>query len=245
MFSPLEQFKIVWYIRIYNNIIDFTLSNVTLYMLISTFILIILWKCIKKDIRNIKKGRITILIMNILDIIINQINILLGKKGFKYIPYIVTLFVIILINNLIGVVPYSYTITSQIILTLTLSLSLWFSYTLIGFSIHKINYIQLLIPKGVPILLLPLIFVIELISYISRIISLSVRLACNLLAGHALLKIISQFGIDLFSINFLFSLIPVLFLFLFFLLEFGVAIIQCFVFIILTCTYLKDSLYLH
>lgn len=296
-FSPLEQFKIEWYFRAYNNLIDLTVSNITMYLIISYLIIKGLnyimtndwsdwnskelreekiWKKLVCDIVNKekikeiskdyinkkinnneiieieKKGKNKIignkyknLFINILDLYLNQILILIGNKGISYIPYITTLFLLLLVNNLIGLIPYSYTITSQIILALFLSLSLWFSYTLIGIETHKFNYIKILLPSGVPSLLLPLIFVIEIISYLSRIISLSVRLACNMLAGHTLIAIVSSFGTNLFNINFLLAFFPLIFLFLFFLLEFGVAIIQASVFIILTCTYLKDSLYLH
>jgi ATP synthase subunit 6 len=168
---------------------------------------------------------------------------LLSIKGNFYYPLIINLLIFILFNNLLGLIPYSFTSTSQIIITLLLSVSIIIGVTIIGIIKHKFKFIYLFIPKGLSIFITPIISFIEIISYLSRVISLSIRLTANMVAGHTILTIISSFGLY-FSLSFnIFFLIPLLLIIL--ILEIGVAIIQAYVFAILTTTYIKDSLFLH
>jgi len=142
-------------------------------------------------------------------------------------------------------VPYSYTTTSQIIVTLTLSLSIFLGVTFTGVLLHGYKFIYLFIPSGIPFAILPLLFFIELLSYFFRIISLSVRLTGNIVAGHTILKIISNLGCKLSNFSVFLLILPFLFIFLLIGLEIAVAIIQSYVFAVLTTTYIKDALYLH
>lgn len=238
--SPLEQFEIIPVIRIYNNFIDFTINNSTIFMGISIIFIISIIK-----ITNTNKiiGRNW---QNTIEIIYTsvekEIKEMLKKKGYKYIPFILTIFIFILINNIIGLIPYSFTTTSHFIVTITFSLSLFIGYTIIGIKRYGIKFINLFIPSGVPKFLIPLLFIIEIISYFSRIISLAVRLAANLIGGHSILKIIAGFGMKL-SKWLLF--IPLIFLTLLMGLETMVAIIQAYIFVVLLTTYIKDAEYLH
>jgi ATP synthase subunit 6 len=241
MNSPLEQFKLVPYIRLYNNYYDLTISNYTYFLFISTiFALFIIYN--SKYIISNKREKIgEILYIKIEEIIRDMI----GKT--KYLPLIFSLFIFVLLNNLLGLIPYSFTVTSHIIYTGFMSLSIIIGITILGFSKHKWNFFSLFVPAGLSQssstkYIIPLIFIIEIISYISRIISLAVRLTANMISGHLLLHIITNFGVHISLL--LFSL-PLLLLFPIYILEFAVALIQSYVFIILTISYIKDIEYLH
>src|SRR5689334_19016688 len=153
----------------------------------------------------------------------------------------------IIISNLLGMIPYSFTTTSQFILTLSMSVSIFIAVTVIGFQQQGIKYLSLLIPMGTPLGLIPLLVFVELLSYLSRGISLGIRLGANMMAGHALIKIITFFTFSaLFNdkINFLsffFSFIPIVFITALIGLEIGIALLQSYVFIALTCSYLRDT----
>src|ERR1700690_3778043 len=172
-------------------------------------------------------------------IVTNQIN---PTKGQIYFPFIYTLFVFILINNLIGLVPYSFATTSHFILTFSLSFSIVLGVTILGFKIHSLKFFSLLVPAGCPLALLPLLVLIEFISYLARNVSLGLRLAANILSGHMLLNILAGFTYNIMTSGFIFfflGLIPLAGL------ELGIAFIQAQVFVVLTSSYIKDGLDLH
>jgi len=162
----------------------------------------------------------------------------------KYIPLIFSLFIFILFNNLIGLIPYSFTAPSHIIFTFSFSLSIIIGVTIIGFQIHKLSFFKLFVPHGLNQgfikFLIPLIFSIEIISYLMRILSLSVRLTANLLSGHTLLKILSTFSFQFIVLFPYLFFLPLILIFAVYLLEIGVAFIQAYVFSLLTATYIKD-----
>ena len=176
---------------------------------------------------------------------INQIN---SKGGQVYFPFIYTLFVFILINNLIGMVPYSFASTSHFILTFSLSFTIVLGATFLGFSKHGLKFFSLLVPAGCPLALLPLLVMIEFISYISRNVSLGLRLGANIMSGHMLLSILSGFTYNIMTsgfVFFFFGLIPLAFIIAFSGLELGIALIQAQVFVVLSSSYIKDALDLH
>jgi F-type H+-transporting ATPase subunit a len=159
-----------------------------------------------------------------------------------------TLLIFILFNNLVGMVPYSFTPTSHLVLTLSFSIAIIIGVTIIGFRIHKLAFFSILVPTGTPLLLVPLLVVIETISYLAKAVSLGVRLAANLLAGHSLLKILSGFIYKFVIQNpvfFIIGLLPIFLFTLIVLLELAIAFIQSIVFVILTCSYIRDSIALH
>jgi F-type H+-transporting ATPase subunit a len=172
----------------------------------------------------------------------------IGSKGEKYFPLIFTTFVFLLFTNLIGMIPYSFTATSHFLVTFGLSLSLFIGITIVGFQTHKLHFLSLLLPKGAPLALAPLLVVLELVSYIFRAISLGVRLFANIMAGHTLVKILSGFAYTMLSVGGLMtvlSFIPFTIVFALTGLEIGVACLQAYVFTILTCIYLNDAINLH
>ncbi len=172
----------------------------------------------------------------------------IGPEGRRFFPFVFTLFLFILIGNLLGVFPYFFTFTSHIAVTLALTLAVVIMTTLVGLIIHKLHFFSYFVPQGVPKALLPLLVPIEVLSYLSRVISLSVRLFANMMAGHVMLEVFGAFVIMLGSAGLL-GLLPaglalgvntILIGF-----ELLVAVLQAYVFAILTCIYLHDAVHLH
>src|SRR3981189_685061 len=178
-------------------------------------------------------------------IVINQIN---ANKGQIYFPFIYALFIFILVNNLIGMVPYSFAPTAHFILTFSISFTIVLGATILGFQKHGLKFFSLFVPSGCPLALLPLLVLIEFISYLSRNVSLGLRLAANILSGHMLLSILSGFTYNIMTsgiIFFILGLIPLTFIIAFSGLELAIAFIQAQVFVVLSCSYIKDALELH
>lgn len=242
MFSPLEQFKIDNYLILSNPYFSLDINKSSLYFCISLLLIIFLNRIFIKEEVTIK-SKISFLWYNFYRLVNKQFEEVLTILGNNYISFIISLFIFILINNIIGLIPYSFTTTSQIIITLIMSGSIIIGVTFTGIIKHNWKFIFLFIPQGIPLPLVPIIFIIEMISYLSRIISLSVRLTANMVSGHILLAIISTFGYKIGLIGSVLIFIPILIIF--YVLELGVAIIQGFVFSVLTATYIKDSILLH
>lgn len=242
MYSPLEQFKIDNYLLISNSLFSFDLNKSSMYIIISLFLLIIINRLYIREEITIK-NKLGFIWYNFIRLIFKQFYEVLTIQANSFIPLITTLFFFILLNNIIGLIPYSFTTTSQIIITIVMSSSIIIGVTITGIIKHNIHFIKLFIPQGIPFILIPIIFIIEILSYLSRIISLSVRLTANMVSGHILLAIISTFGYKIGLIGSMLIFIPLLIIF--YILEFGVAIIQAFVFSVLTATYIKDSVLLH
>ena len=176
---------------------------------------------------------------------VNQIN---SRNGQAYFPFMYTLFIFILINNLIGMVPYSFASTSHFILTFSLSFTIVLGATILGFNKHGLKFFSLFVPGGCPLALVPLLVLIEFISYLARNVSLGLRLAANILSGHMLLNILSGFTYNIMSsgvIFFVLGLLPLSFIVAFSGLELAIAFIQAQVFVVLSCSYIKDALELH
>ena len=176
---------------------------------------------------------------------ISQIN---SNKGQSYLPFICTLFIFILINNLIGMVPYSFSSTSHFILTFFISFTIVLGATILGFKKHGLDFFSLLVPSGCPLSLLPLLVLIEFISYLARNVSLGLRLAANIVAGRLLLNILSGFTYNIMTngvIFFFLSIVPLAFIVAFSGLELAIAFIQSQVFVVLSSQYIRDALDLH
>jgi F-type H+-transporting ATPase subunit a len=178
-------------------------------------------------------------------IVVNQIN---ANKGQIYFPFIFALFIFILVNNLIGMIPYSFASTSHFILTFSISFTIVLGATFLGFQKHGLHFFSLFVPAGCPLGLLPLLVLIEFISYLARNVSLGLRLSANILSGHMLLNILAGFCYNIMNSGLLFfflGLIPLAFIIAFSGLELGIAFIQAQVFVVLTSSYIKDALELH
>ena len=164
-----------------------------------------------------------------------------GSKGCTYFPLVFTIFMFILIGNLLGMIPYSFTYTSHIIVTFGLAMFVFLVVTLIGIIKHRFHFFTLFFPKGAPLFMAPVIIPIEILSYLSRPVSLSVRLFANMMAGHTMLKVFAGFTIALG----IFGVAPLVVNTALTAFEVMVAILQAYVFTILTCIYLHDAIHLH
>jgi ATP synthase subunit 6 len=171
-----------------------------------------------------------------------------SKNAKKYFPLIFSLFIFVASLNLIGLIPYSFTVTSHFIVTLTLSLTIFIGINIIGFEMHGFKLFNLFLPRGTPLLLAFLLVPVEFILYLFRPLSLAIRLFCNMMAGHTLLKIFAGFAYSLMNLSgivFFFHYIPLITLIPLMGLELGVALVQAFVFSLLSCIYLNDTVNLH
>lgn len=169
-----------------------------------------------------------------------------GNEGMKFFPFVFSLFIFVLFCNLIGMIPGAFTVTSHIIITFAMAAMVILTVLIYGFWKHGFHFLDLFVPKGVPGWLLPLLVVIEVISFVSRPISLSVRLFANMLAGHIALKIFAGFVVSLAGAGVfaaLLSPLPLLLTVALTALEFLVAVLQAYVFATLTCIYLNDALH--
>lgn len=249
--SPLDQFEIMDFLNLDTPILanlHLSLTNIGLYLTIGALIVLVL-SLIANNYNKVVSNNWSISPNTIYDtihsIVINQIN---ANKGQKYLPFIYALFTFILIYNLIGMVPYSFSSTSHFILTFSISFTVVWGATVLGFQKHNLKFFSLFVPKGCPLGLLPLLVLIEFISYLARNISLGLRLAANILSGHMLLNILSGFTYNIMNSGFLFfflALIPLAFIISFSGLELGITFIQAQVFVVLTSGYIKDGLDLH
>ena len=249
--SPLDQFEIKNLINLELNIlgnIQISLTNIGLYLTLSTAIVLIL-NLLATNYNKIISNEWSInqesMYSTIHSIVTNQIN---STTGQIYFPFIYGLFIFILINNLVGMIPYSFASTSHFILTFSLSFTVVLGATILGFQKHGLKFFSLFVPSGCPLGLLPLLVLIEFISYLARNVSLGLRLAANILSGHMLLNILAGFTYNIMNSGFIYiflGLIPLAFIIAFSGLELGIAFIQAQVFVVLTSSYIKDSLDLH
>lgn len=248
--SPLDQFEIrdILNLEVLGGNLHLSLTNIALYLIIATLIILTL-SMITTNYNKLVSNNWSIaqesLYVTIHNIVTNQIN---SKNGQIYFPFIYTLFVFILINNLIGMIPYSFASTSHFTLTFALSFTIVLGATILGFQKHGLKFFSILVPAGCPLPLLPLLVTIEFISYLARNVSLGLRLAANITAGHMLLSILSGFVYNIMNsglIFFILGLIPLLFIIAFSGLEFAIAFIQAQVFVVLSSSYIKDGLDLH
>lgn len=248
MLSPLEQFTIRPILRIGGEWWDLSITNSTLYIAIAIAIIIGLIS-INMNNSRLLKNRYAYMIEVLYTQVEGIIKEMIPGIYTKYIPLITGLFLFILVNNIIGLIPYSFTTTAHIVMTMTMSIAIMVGVTLIGITKHKFSFIQLFIPQGLNEglvkLLIPLIFSIEVVSYLIRVVSLSVRLTANLMSGHTLLKILANFGLKYTLFFPILLILPVSLLSAIYILEIGVAVIQAYVFTLLTATYIKDTELLH
>jgi len=176
------------------------------------------------------------------EFVANLLRDTVGNEGRKYFPFVFSLFMFILFGNMLGMIPYSFTFTSHVIVTFAMALTVFIGVTILGFVKHGFRFFSFFVPPGVSVVLWPLMIPIEIISYLSRPISLSVRLFANLTAGHTMLKVFAGFIISLGIVG---GILPFAFVVALTGLELLIAFLQAYVFTILTCFYINDSIHLH
>jgi len=249
--SPLDQFTIRNLFSIKADIlgnIQISLTNIGLYIIITTFIILMLnLLATNYNITTPNSWSISVetIYATVYSIVINQIN---ANKGQMFFPLISALFIYILINNLVGMVPYSFAPTSHFIVTFSMSFTIVIGATILGFKIHAFKFFSLLVPSGCPLALVPLLVLIEFLSYLARNVSLGLRLGANILSGHMLLNILAGFTYNIMTKGFVYffiGLVPLSFIMAFSGLEVGLAFIQAQVFVVLSSSYIKDGLDLH
>jgi ATP synthase subunit 6 len=251
LYSPLDQFKIAPLFTLEFAGIDLSVTNFLLVSLLTLAVIQSFVFLIKDSVTQsffvIPSGWQN-LIEKIYALVTQLLSDIITTGSEKYFPFMSVLFMFILSNNLIGLVPYSFTITSHITLTFFLSFSIFIAMNIIGFQKHGVHLFSLFLPANTGFFLALLLVPVELISYIAKPISLGVRLFINLMAGHSLLKVIVGFSWNILLVENLKAIafvIPLLILVLLMGLELGVALIQAYVFITLTSIYLNDSEALH
>jgi len=220
---------------------DISFTNASLFMIVSSFAILFIFNLGSKK-KSVIPNKIQLLAELSYSFVAKMISDTAGSKARPYFAFIFSLFMFVLFCNMFGMIPYTFTVTSHIIVTFMLAAFIFIGVTIIGFIKHGFGYLKLFVPSGVPLVLLPLIVVIEIISYLSRPISLSVRLFANMMAGHTMMKVFGGFVVSLGIVG---GWLPLSFSVALTGLEILVAFLQAYVFAILTCIYLNDALNLH
>ena len=239
--SPLHQFELQNWIPISLGGLDISINKAVVFMWVVVSLAAVLM-VMAGSARKLVPGKLQSLAEIMVDFIRSMIMDTMGKDGMRFFPLIATLFLFILFSNLIGLIPGTYTVTSQIIVTAVFSCMVYGLSLVIGFWLHGIKFLGILIPPGTPGWLLPLMIPIELISQLARPISLAVRLFANMTAGHVMLAVL--FGLTIGG-GLLIGWLPFAFTVAIYGLEVGIAFIQAYIFSILTCVYLGDAFHLH
>ena len=248
--SPLEQFEVTSLIGLNAPIfgyLNLTLTNLALYCILVLFLVISL-HVVANNNSKLVPSKWSIALESSFASINSMVRDQIGSVNEIYLPFIYSLFFFILIANLTGNVPYSYTVTTSAVVTLSLSFTILIGVTILGLYIHKVRFFSFFIPSGTPLALVPLLVLIELLSYSARAFSLGIRLFSNMVAGHTLMKILATFLYQMFSstvIVFVLTLVPFAIFLAIMGLELAVSVIQAYVFTILTCSYIKDAIELH
>ena len=239
--SPLDQFKIkeIANIELFGHEIVFT--NSALFMIIASLFIVFYFILAFKG-KNLIPTRLQVSGELFYSLITDTVNQNVGTKGKKFVPLIFTLFMFIMTCNLFGMIPYGFTVTSHISVTFALAMMVFLLVTLLGFALHGFHFFSLFLPKGTPWWLAPLMIIIELFTYLARPVSLSLRLTANMVAGHVLLKDIAGFVV---SMAIYFKIFPIPFISVLIGFEIFVAILQAYIFTILSCVYLNDAINLH
>ena len=247
MHSPVKQFTInvLYDLKLFGFDISFT--NSALFMVLAVLVSTIFLVAAMRP-AAIVPGRMQAAAEMMYEFIADMVRSNVGSEGRPYFPFIFTLFVFVLFSNMLGMLPYSYTTTSQIIVTFGMASFIFIAVTLIGLIKHGLHFFSFFVPAGAPKPLYPLIILIEVVSYFVRPVSLSVRLFANMLAGHTMLKVFAGLAVMMAGaggVTAAGSLLPLLAIIGLTGLEFLVAALQAYVFTILTCMYLNDALHLH
>ena len=239
--SPLEQF--VWkpFVPVEIGGVDVSFSNSSLFMTI-TVVVATLFLVLGMRRSAIVPGRLQVAVELSYEFIAGLLRDTVGSEGRKYFPIVFTLFMFVLLGNLLGMVPYSFTFTSHIVVTFAMAIVIFIFVTILGFVKHGMHFFSFFAPPGTPVVMLPLLVPIEVISYLSRPISLSVRLFANMLAGHTLIKVIAGF---IPALGVIFGVLPLALVVALTGLEILIAFLQAYVFAILTCLYINDAIHLH
>lgn len=240
MASPVEQFKIQPLVPLEVGGVNLSFTNSALVMVVS-ILLVTAFLTLSVRGRALVPGRWQSMAEIFYEFVANMIRDNVGSEGRKYFPFIFSLFMFVLFGNLLGMIPYTFTYTSHIIVTFGLAVVVFVGVTIIGFARHGFGYLRMFFPHGAPLATAIILVPIELISYCSRPFSLAIRLFANMTVGHIILKVMGGFVVALG----VFGILPMAFLGGVTILEFGIAVLQAYVFAILSCIYLHDAIHMH
>ncbi|RUX20772.1 F0F1 ATP synthase subunit A [Mesorhizobium sp. M2A.F.Ca.ET.037.01.1.1] len=243
--DPIHQFQIHPIIPLHIGGYDVSFTNSSLFMVV-TIVLASAFLYWSTASRALIPGRLQSVSEMAYEFVGNMLRDAAGKQGMQFFPLVFSLFMFVLVANLIGLFPYFFTVTSHIIVPFTLAIMVIGTVVVYGFAKHGLGFLKLFVPHGVPGLLLPLVVAIEVISFVSRPVSLSVRLFANMLAGHITLKVFSGFVVSLSAlgaVGIAGSILPLAMAVALTALELLVAFLQAYVFAVLTCMYLNDALH--
>ena len=240
MIDPLHQFAISPVFKWSFCGVDLSFTNSSLAVLVAVVLVFVLFACgLKKD--GMIPSRLQAFIEMMYELVAGMITGNAGKAGLKYFPFVFSIFFFVLLGNLLGMVPYMFTFTSHIIVTFTLAMIVFLFVTILGIVLHGFHFFSLFMPKGVSMFLAPILIPVEMISYMSRPISLSVRLFANMMAGHTMMKVFAGFvamlgifGVAPMAVNVVLTGFEVV-----------ISMLQAYIFTVLTCVYLSDAVHLH
>lgn len=240
MIDPLHQFAISPLFRFEFCGVDLSFTNSSLAVLVAVGLIFILFACgLRKD--GLVPNRLQAFIEMVYCLISQMITGNVGTAGLRYFPFVFSIFFFVLLGNLLGMVPYMFTFTSHIIVTFSLAMIVFLFVTILGIVLHGFHFFSLFMPKGVSVFLAPILIPIEMISYLSRPISLSVRLFANMMAGHTMMKVFAGFVVMLGSAGIMPMALNVILTGF----EVVIASLQAYIFTVLTCVYLNDAVHLH
>ncbi|MBI2240844.1 MAG: F0F1 ATP synthase subunit A [Magnetospirillum gryphiswaldense] len=240
MANPIEQFKIKPIIPLEVGGVDISFTNSAVMMVIAV-VLVTAFLTLSVRSRALVPGRWQSMAEVFYEFIAGMLRENVGSAGRKYFPFIFTLFMFVLTGNLLGMVPGAFTYTSHVIVTFGMAIVVFIGVTIIGFARHGTHFLRMFFPEGAPIATAVILVPIEVISYFSRPFSLAVRLFANMTVGHIILKVLGGFVVALG----VFGVVPFAFLGAVTVLEFGIAMLQAYVFTILSCIYLHDAIHMH
>jgi F-type H+-transporting ATPase subunit a len=238
--SPLAQFEIKRLIPMDIGGVDISFTNSALFMVVAVIGITLLMTMSMRG-RALVPGRWQSIAELSYEFIANMLKENVGSEGRQYFPFIFSLFMFILFANLLGMIPFTFTVTSHIVVTFALAFVVFIGVTIIGFARHGLHFLSFFVPPGVPKPLLLLLVPIEVLSYFIRPVSLSVRLFANMMAGHTMLKVFAGFVV---ALGILGGWAPLAFVVALTGLEIGIAFLQAYVFTILTCLYLNDAIHM-
>lgn len=243
MADPMHQFQIQPIVPFHIGGVDLSFTNSSLWMMIATGACMLLLGLASSQ-KSLVPSRLQLIGEDLYGFVENLITDNIGGKGREYFPLVFTLFMFVIMGNLMGMIPYSFTYTSHLAVTASLAMLVFLTVLVMGIARHGFHFLSLFVPHGVPGWLIWLVVLIEVVSFISRPITLSVRLFANMVAGHVLIKVIAGFAIMFASVGgvaWIATLLPAAFNIVMIGFEIFIAFIQAYVFAVLTCIYLKDT----
>jgi F-type H+-transporting ATPase subunit a len=242
--DPLHQFQITPIVPITVAGADVSFTNSSLWMAIAVVAAYLLIMAGTRQ-HAMVPGRLQSVVELMYEFVAGILRDATGKEGMRFFPVVFTIFVFILMGNMLGMIPGSFTFTSHIIVTFAMAIAVWVGVTIIGFWYHGAHFLHFFVPSGAPKAMLPLLIPIEILSYCVRPISLSVRLFCNMMAGHTMMKVFAAFIVSLSSYYLVPAVAPLAITVALTGFEFAVAFLQAYIFTVLTCIYLNDAIHMH